>query len=132
MTCRYEYIEDNQVKLNFRIKDTGIGLTDDEKSRLFKRFSQVKFPWNFREISANFLPSRDSYKFAGIFTEISQANSTTFIKYGGSGLGLKISKELVNMMGGDIDLESEKGVGSTFIFSVILTRGQVTFSHSND
>ena len=49
-----------------------------------------------------------------LFQEFSQATSTTASKYGGTGLGLVISKRFCQMMGGDITVESEPGHGSTF------------------
>jgi signal transduction histidine kinase len=49
-----------------------------------------------------------------LFQEFSQASSTTASKYGGTGLGLVISKRFCQMMGGDITVESEPGHGSTF------------------
>ena len=49
-----------------------------------------------------------------LFQEFSQASSTTTSKYGGTGLGLVISKRFCQMMGGDITVESEAGRGSTF------------------
>jgi signal transduction histidine kinase len=49
-----------------------------------------------------------------LFREFSQASSTTARKYGGTGLGLVISKRFCQMMGGDITVESEPGRGSTF------------------
>lgn len=69
-------------QLSIKVKDSGIGMTTVELSRIFKPFVQ--------------------------------ADATVTRHYGGSGLGLCISKKLMEQMGGDIIVESVKGIGSSF------------------
>ncbi len=84
--------KDEQLELEFRISDTGIGISMEDIGSLFKSFSQV--------------------------------DSSYTKKHGGTGLGLAISRQLVEMMNGSIRVESKKGNGSTFYFTVRLGVGK--------
>ncbi len=75
----------SKATLRFEIKDTGIGLSADERGRIFEAFNQ--------------------------------ADQSTTRRYGGTGLGLTISRQLVKIMHGEIGVESEPGKGSTFWFT---------------
>ncbi len=76
--------------LQVSIKDTGIGIPENRKNRLFQSFSQV--------------------------------DASTTRKYGGTGLGLIISKKLVEAMGGSINVESEINEGTTFTFDFLVEK----------
>lgn len=82
----YEKKEDNLGQFSFYVRDTGIGISDEQKPKLFKAFSQ--------------------------------ADSSTTRKFGGTGLGLIISEMIALKMGSEIIFESEKGIGTTFHFSI--------------
>ncbi|MBM4440323.1 MAG: GAF domain-containing protein, partial [Candidatus Rokubacteria bacterium] len=74
--------DDRGAWLAFSVRDTGIGMTPEQISRLFAQFSQV--------------------------------DTSTTRRYGGTGLGLALSRRLCRMMGGDIVVASDAGRGSTF------------------
>ena len=92
VVLRAELVEENPERATVRIsvKDTGIGMTEDQQERVFESFSQ--------------------------------ADASTTRRYGGTGLGLTISRQLVELMGGEIGVESEPDVGSTFFFTLPLKK----------
>jgi len=66
-----------------------------------------------------------------LFQSFQQADNETSRKYGGTGLGLSISKRIVEMMDGEIWVDSELNEGSTFTFTVKMERGNLT-DHIHD
>ena len=67
-----------------------------------------------------------------IFMDFSQENESTSRKYGGAGLGLTISKHFIQLMDGEIWVESEKGKGSNFIFTMVLMKTDLNASNKSN
>ena len=78
--------DESHVELEFRVSDTGVGVSEEEAETIFRPFSQ--------------------------------ADASTTREYGGTGLGLPICTQLVELMGGGLRLQSKVGEGSTFFFNV--------------
>jgi len=77
---------ENTISMHFEVKDSGIGMTDEQISRIFEPFVQ--------------------------------ADDSTTRKYGGTGLGLSITKNFIELMGGELKVESTPGLGSRFSFNL--------------
>ncbi len=67
-----------------------------------------------------------------IFDAFSQEDSSSTNKYGSTGLGMPITKRIVELMNGSIDVESEKGKGTTFIVTITLTQADHESAREND
>jgi CheY-like chemotaxis protein len=61
-----------------------------------------------------------------LFQSFQQAENTTTRKYGGTGLGLALSKQIIELMGGEIWVDSIEGKGSTFGFTVVMTQAEAS------
>lgn len=89
-------VSTNPEVLQFYIKDSGIGISEDALPAIFKHFSQ-------EDVSA-------------------------IRNHEGSGLGLAISKGLINLLGGTLAVDSGKGIGSTFTFTIPYLVAEITTS----
>jgi PAS domain S-box-containing protein len=89
-------LDSEKHEIRFSVKDTGIGIADEKKSRLFQAFTQLDASINR--------------------------------SYGGTGLGLVISKRLAELMGGKMWMESRINQGSTFYFTVVAEAAGLQFN----
>jgi signal transduction histidine kinase/CheY-like chemotaxis protein len=86
-------VADGEEVVAFSVRDTGIGMTEEQLEHVFEAFSQ--------------------------------AEATTTRDYGGTGLGLTITKRFCQMLGGDVAVTSEPGVGTEFLVTVPATLPEV-------
>ncbi len=82
--------DDSTVSIRFGVQDSGIGITDEQKIKIFQAFTQ--------------------------------ADSSTSREFGGTGLGLTISRTIINYMGGELDVTSTPGEGAEFFFTIPLQK----------
>ncbi len=87
----------DRERIYFEVRDTGIGMSEEEMADIFDAFSQ--------------------------------ADSTITRKYGGTGLGLTISSNYIKLMDGELKVESEKGKGSRFYFTLELKKEKPLRNH---
>ncbi|MFC1892112.1 PAS domain S-box protein, partial [Thermodesulfobacteriota bacterium] len=100
---------------NNAVKFTDTGAIIVSTQLIEKGDEQVKVRCSVKDSGIGMTPEQQGK----LFQAFSQADASTTRKYGGTGLGLTISKRLVEMMGGEIWVESEAGVGSEFIFTAV-------------
>ena len=84
-------LDGENVKLQFTISDTGIGISKEQQSKLFQPFEQ--------------------------------GDGGLSRKFGGTGVGLSISKNIIELMGGEIEIDSELGEGTEVIFDITVKKG---------
>jgi signal transduction histidine kinase/CheY-like chemotaxis protein len=82
--------DESRARLSFSVTDTGIGIPEHLRAKIFETFAQ--------------------------------ADGSTTRRFGGTGLGLAISRHLVDMMGGELNVDSGKGKGSRFFFDAVFER----------
>lgn len=104
--------------LSNAIKFTDTGEVIIEVSLLNESDGQVQLEFSVRDTGIGINPEQQ----ARLFQSFTQADSSMARKYGGTGLGLAISQRLVQMMGGEIQIDSQPGRGSRFYFQLQLQK----------
>ncbi|MEW6766121.1 MAG: response regulator [Pseudomonadota bacterium] len=90
--ARAEREDGDTLWVRFEVRDSGIGISEEARTRIFEAFGQ--------------------------------ADSSTTRQFGGTGLGLTLSRRLVELMGGQLDLQSQLGHGSTFWFTLPMPKAK--------
>ncbi len=91
---------DENIQIQFKVTDQGIGMTEEQVKTIFKPFSQ--------------------------------ADISTTRKFGGTGLGLVISKKIVELMGGNIHVDSQLNAGSCFSFTASFGKSAVKSNYNTN
>ncbi|HCV04369.1 response regulator [Pseudoalteromonas sp. APAL1] len=91
---------DENIQIEFKVTDQGIGMTEEQVKTIFKPFSQ--------------------------------ADISTTRKFGGTGLGLVISKKIVELMGGNIHVDSQLNAGSCFSFTASFGKSAVKSNYNTN
>ena len=112
---------DNAVKFSNQGDTISFKVTLQEETEL-----DARIQFNVQDTGIGITPEQQER----LFQPFSQADNSTTREYGGTGLGLIISQKVVQMMDGEIWVESEQDVGSTFTFTVRLKKQQGSLSQT--
>ena len=111
-----------QILINYlsnAVKFTEHGHITMRAQMLLEQDSAVVLRFEVSDTGIGIAPEQQ----ARLFEAFEQAEAATTRKYGGTGLGLVISRRLARLMGGEVGVQSEPGLGSTFSFSARFARG---------
>ena len=120
-----------QVLINLMgnsVKFTSEGSIDLAISQVSRNDGDLRVMFSVRDTGVGIADDKQ----AKIFDHFTQADSSTTRSFGGTGLGLAICKQLVELMGGNIGVESELGVGSRFFFILTMKVAQEQIEGEND